>query len=205
MASVSVSTMNRSYLSESPSLRLGKPENFGAILWATRSFYEKYDRPEVRLLCKPEVPGGFVLTWAHTILLISMGDEDRLEFQEKCQSKKWSSKELRQWIKGSRDPLGQGGRRFQKPKDVESALRQLILESRTWDRRYTEVWFHVDEPAIRLESRKYKSQEVAELAAEAVDVLETLQFNIENCLPQLKQLAAWHKKKVKRRATKKRR
>ncbi len=31
---------------------LGKQENFGAILWGTRSFFEKYDRPDVRALCK---------------------------------------------------------------------------------------------------------------------------------------------------------
>ena len=46
---------------------LGKPENFGAILWATRSFFKKYDRPEVRLLCKSEAPGGFVLSWGHML------------------------------------------------------------------------------------------------------------------------------------------
>jgi len=25
---------------------LGKKESFGALLWATRSFYKKYERPE---------------------------------------------------------------------------------------------------------------------------------------------------------------
>ena len=76
----------------------------------------------------------------------------------------------------SRVPQGRGGRRFQKPKDVGTALRQLIHESRTWDRRYHEIWFHPDEPAIRLESGKYKSQEVGELAAEAVDVLLIIEY-----------------------------
>ena len=171
---------------------------------AVEAFWNKYDRPEVRLLCKPEVPGGFVLTWAHMILLISMDDENQLEFQEKCITEEWSSKELHRRVKESREPQGQGGRRFRKPKDVESALRQLILESRTWDRRYTEVWFHVDKPAIRHETGKGKSEIVAELASAAVDELRTLQLNIENCLPQLKQLAAWHKKKKGQRAKKRR-
>jgi hypothetical protein len=63
---------------------LRKPASYADTLWKSRLFWNKYDRPEVRLLCKPEVPGGFVLTWAHIVLLISMDDEDRLEFQEKC-------------------------------------------------------------------------------------------------------------------------
>ena len=61
----------------------------------------------------------------------------------------------------------------------------------------------MDEPAIRLESGKYKSQEVSNLAAEAVDVLETLLFDIKNCLPRLKALKATPKK-TKRRARKRR-
>ena len=177
-------------------------ENYGATLWGTRSFFEKYDRPDVRVLRKPQTAGGFVLAWAHMINLISMDDEDRLEFQEKCLSEEWSSKELRQWIKAYREPQGHGGRRFQKPKDVETALRQLIHESRTWDRRYHEVWFELDEPAIRLEAGKGKSEDVAELAGRAIEILKTIQFDIENCLLPLKQLAAWHKTKKRRRAKK---
>lgn len=103
----------------------------------------------------------------------------------------------------SRVPQGRGGRRFQKPKDVGTALRQLIHESRTWDRRYHEIWFHPDEPAIRLESGKYKSQEVGELAAEAVDVLKTLQADIKEGLLRLKALKA-NPKKTKHRTRKRR-
>ena len=177
---------------------LGKPESFGATLWGTRSFCEKYQRDEVCALCKPEIPGGFVLTWGHAILLISLDDEDRLEFQEDCLNAEWSSKELRRRIKEFREPQGQGGRRFRKPKSVEDAVRQLISESKTWDRRYREVWFHMDKPAIRLETGKYKSKEVSDLAAEAVEILETIQFDIKNCLPRLKALTGKRKKTTRR-------
>jgi len=186
---------------EQLAVALGMRENYGATLWGTRSFFEKYDRPDVRVLRKPQTAGGFVLAWAHMINLISMDDEDRLEFQEKCLSEEWSSKELRQWIKAYREPQGHGGRRFQKPKDVEAALRQLIHESRTWDRRYHEIWFHMDEPAIRLESGKYKSEEVSVLAAAAVEELKTLQSDINEGLLRLKALNTTPKK-TKRRARK---
>ena len=181
---------------------LGKPENFGAILWATRSFYMKYDRPEVRVLCKPQNPGGFVLSWGHMIHLISLDDEDRTRFQEDCLNAEWSCKELHRRIKESRVPQGQGGRHFRKPKSVEDALRQLVNESKTWDRRYHEVWFHMDEPVIRVETGVGKSEELAKLAADAIDILETIQFDIKQCLPRLKQFAAWHEKKKGRRAKK---
>jgi hypothetical protein len=180
---------------------LGKKENSGAILWATRSFYMKYDRPDVHALCKPESPGGFVLSWGHMIHLISLDDEDRTRFQEDCLNAEWSCKELHRRIKESRIPQGQGGRHFRKPKSVEDALRQLVFESKTWDRRYHEVWFELDEPAIQKETRKDKSEEVAELAAEAVKVLKTLQSDIEDCLPRLKALAR-KRKKAGRRAKK---
>ena len=181
---------------------LGKPDNFGAILWGTRSFFKKYDRPDVRALCKPETSGGFVLSWGHMLHLISLDDADRLGFQEDCLNAEWSCKELHRRIKEYREPLGHGGRHFKKPKSVEDALRQLIIESRTWDRRYHEVWFHMDEPAIRVETGMVKSEELAELAADAIYILETIQFDIKQCLPQLKQFAAWHEKKKGRRAKK---
>ncbi len=135
--------------------------------------------------------------------LLSLDDEDRPGFQEDCLNAEWPCKELHRRIKESREPQGQGGRRFQKPKDVETALRQLIHESRTWDRRYNEVWFHMDEPAIRLEAGKYKSDDVAELAAEAVEVLKTLQSDIKEGLLRLKALKTTPKK-TKRRTRKSR-
>ena len=61
----------------------------------------------------------------------------------------------------------------------------------------------MDEPAIRLETGKYKSQEVGELAAEAVDVLETLQTDIKEGLLRLKALKTTPKK-TKQRARKRR-
>jgi len=178
---------------------LGKSASYADTLWKSRLFWNEYDRADVRALSKSETAGGFALSWSHLVLLISLDDDDRLAFQKKCLSEEWSSKELRQRAKESREPQGQGGRRFQKPKDVETALRQLIHESRTWDRRYHEVWFHMDTPAIRMESRKGKSREVAELAAEAFDVLETLQFDIKEALPRLKALTAKQKKVQRRR------
>ena len=135
-------------------------------------------------------------------ILISLDDADRLEFQEDCLNAEWSCKELHRRIKESRDPLGHGGRHFKKPKSVEDALRQLISDSETWDQRYRQVWFNLDDPAIRHETGKGKSEELAELASAAVDELKALQFDIENCLPPLKQLAAWHKTKKRRRAKK---
>jgi len=180
---------------------LGKSDSYADKLWKARSFYGKYDRTDVRLLCKSKVPGDFSLTWAHMVLLISLDDDDRLEVQENCIDKEWSSKELRHRIKEYREPKGQGGRRFRRPKSVEDALRQLIFECRTWDRRYHEVWFHMDTPAIRLETGKRKSQEVAELAAEAVEVLKTLQSDIEEGLLRVKALKTTSKK-TKRRARK---
>ena len=37
---------------------------------------------------------------------------------------------------------------------------------------------------------------------DAIDILETIQFDIKQCLPRLKQFAAWHEKKKGRRAKK---
>jgi hypothetical protein len=177
---------------------LGKSASFADKLWKARLFWNEYERSEVRSLCKPTA-GSFVLTWSHMQSLLSLDDENRTEIQEECLNAEWSSKELHRRVKESRDHPGKGGRRFQKPKDVESALRQLIHESRTWDRRFHEVWFHMDEPAIRLESGRGKSQGVTELAAEAIDVLETLQFDIKEGLSRLKALSATRKKPKRRR------
>jgi len=133
--------------------------------------------------------------------LLSLDDDDRLGFQEDCVNAEWPCKELHRRIKDHREPQGQGGRRFSKPKDVEDALRQLVFECTTWDRRFHEVWFHMDEPAIRLEAGKHKSQEVANLTAEAIEMLETLQSDIKEGLPRLKALKVT-RKKTKRRAKK---
>jgi len=108
---------------------------------------------------------------------------------------------LHRRIKEFREPQGKGGRRFRKPKDVVTALRQLIHESQMWDRRYREVWFQMDDPAIRLEPGKGKFRGVAELAGEAVDVLETLQSDIKEGLLRLNALKSTPKK-MKQRARK---
>ncbi len=180
---------------------LGKSASYADTLWKARLFWNKYERSEVQTLCKTETGDGSPLTWSHMLHLLSLDDDDRLAFQEDCITEGWSCKELHRRIKESREPQGQGGRRFQKPKDVETALRQLIHESRTWDRRYNEVWFHMDEPAIRVQSGKYKSEEVSVLAAEAVEVLKTLQSDIKEGLLRLKALKTTPKK-TKRRARK---
>ena len=180
---------------------LGKSASYADTLWKSRLFWNEYDRSEVRSLCKAETAGNSPLTWSHMLHLLSLDDDDRLAFQEDCVNGEWSCKELHRRIKEHREPQGQGGRRFRKPNDVETALRQLIHESRTWDRRYSEVWFHVDKPAIRLETGKYKSEEVSVLAAEAVEVLKTLQSDIKEGLLRLKALKTTPKK-TKRRARK---
>ena len=179
---------------------LGKPESYADTLWKTRLFWNEYERSEVKSLCKPETKGGFVLSWSHMLHLLSL-DEDRLEFQKDCLNAEWPCKELHRRIKEQREPQGHGGRRFRKPKDVKTALRQLIQESQMWHRRYREVWFSTDEPAIQFETGKYKSQEVAKLAAEAVELLETIQFDIKKGLLCLKALKTTPKK-TKRRARK---
>ena len=197
-------TDNRGYgESHMPTLAeaLGKSASYADTLWKSRLFWNEYDRSEVRSLCKAETAGNSPLTWSHMLHLLSLDDDDRLAFQEDCVNGEWSCKELHRRIKESRVPQGQGGRRFRKPKSVEDALRQLIFECRTWDRRYQEVWFHMDTPAIRLETGKNKSEEVSELAAEAVEILETIQFDIKDCLPRLKALKTTPKK-TKRRARK---
>jgi hypothetical protein len=180
---------------------LGKSASYADTLWKARLFWNKYERSEVRSLCKLKTANGIVLTWSHMLHLLSLGDEDRPGFQNDFLNAEWPCKELHRRVKESREPQGQGGRRFQKPQDVETALRQLIHESRTWDRRYNEVWFHMDEPAIRLETGKYKSEEVSELAAEAVEVLKTLQSDIKEGLLRLQALKTTSKR-TKRRARK---
>ena len=88
-----VPSQNRSYGEsriEQLAVALGKKENFGAILWSTRSFFKKYARPDVHALCKPETPGGFVLSWGHMLHLISLDDADRLGFEEDCLNAEWS-------------------------------------------------------------------------------------------------------------------
>jgi hypothetical protein len=180
---------------------VGKPASYADTLWKARSFFKKYDRSEVRSLCKPGTTNSFVLTWSHMLHLFSLDDDDRPGFQKDCLSDEWSCKELHRRIKEHREPQGQGGRRFRKPESVEDALRQLIFECKTWDRRFHEVWFSMDEPAIRLEAGKYKSQEVANLAAEAIEMLETLQSDIKEGLPRLKALkVAWKKTKRRRQS-----
>ena len=44
------------------------------------------------------------------------------------------------------------------------------------------------EPAIRVETGKGKSEELAKLAADAIETLETIQFDIKECLSQLKRI-----------------
>ena len=63
---------------------------------------------------------------------------------------------------------------------------QLIYESKTWDRRYREIWFHPNRPAIRLEAGKGKSEELAELLRKAVHVLEEMQ-------PDIARMRVWTK------------
>jgi hypothetical protein len=178
---------------------LGKSASYADTLWKSRSFFERYERSEVRSLCKSESTSGFVLRWSHVQSLLSLDEDDRVRMQEACLTEEWSSRELHRRTKELREQPGQGGRRFEKPNDVETALRQLIRESRTWDRRYHEIWFHPDDPAIRLEAGKYKSEEVSVLAAEAVEVLKTLQSDIKEGLLRLKALKTTPKR-TKRRA-----
>ena len=115
---------------------------------------------------------------------------------------KWPSRQLHRRIKEFCEPKGKGGRQFWKPKSVEDALRQLIHESRTWDRRYRQVWFSVDDPAIRLVTGKDKTEDVSERAAEAIEILKTIQFDLKDALLCLKDLAGARKKKGQRHARK---
>jgi len=62
---------------------LGKSASFADKLWNARLFWNKYERSEVRSLCKSSA-GSFVLTWSHMQSLLSLDDENRTEIQDDC-------------------------------------------------------------------------------------------------------------------------
>ncbi len=157
---------------------LGKKATYADTLWKTRVFRKVYTRSEVRSLCKPQGKSSFVITWSHMLALLSLDDKNRSRLQKECVKAEWSSRELHRRVTEFRKPQGKGGRRFRRPKDTETVLRQLFHESRTWDRRYNEAWFHADSPTI--------PQKVTKLAKEAVEVLEKIQSETEKCLELLK-------------------
>jgi len=158
-------------------------------LWTARTFSRVYSRREVRKLSKPS-PTGFKMTWGHVVHLVTFKDdvENRLWFEKHCQENEWSTRELRRQIKDFREPKGKGGRKFEHPENVETALRQLIDESQKWDKRFQEVWFRDDEPAIPSHAKEYRTQKARNLVADAVETLKTLESDIAEALKSLEQL-----------------
>jgi hypothetical protein len=112
--------------------------------------------------------------------LLPLQEADRKELIEKCSDQKWCTRDLRRAIDGYRTRRKQGGRTFQKPADLPTALRQLIDESRQWDRRYHEAWFQADDPAIDADAGTNST--TCELASEAIEMLESLRADIDMCL-----------------------
>lgn len=181
---------------------LEMPRTFADKLWKARVFVQRYSRAEVRDLLKPK-ESGYFLRWSHIVHLLSLDDGDVPDFQEQCLENEWSVKELHNRIKEHRKPQGKGGRRFKRPKDVETALRQLTEETRKWLRQHDKVWFHADEPAIPSEPEKFQSQEVGTLVAQAADVLEMLQFKLKDALLRVKRLKGPKPKTKKKKNVKK--
>lgn len=161
---------------------LGEKASYGDKLWKARNFFEKYTRDEAKALNRPDPDSGYVLTWSHMVHLLSLDDFDRLWFEEDCLNAEWSTRELRQAIADDRGRKGKGGRRFQNPSNTEAALRQLIRESQMWHRRYQEVWFGVEDPAIEFEGRKRLTADIRKVVDEAVESLKILRHDIDQSL-----------------------
>ena len=166
--------------------QLAKTLHFSATrLLQARQFARTYRRAEVREMDKP-TRTGYVLRWAHVIPLMANEDSDeRAKLQEECVEGEWSSRELWRRVKETRAPKSQGGRKFQKPADGETALRQLIEESRDWIARYNEIWFPDGESAMQLP--KTKTRKLTAQASEAAEVLEALADEADRLLKEGKQ------------------
>lgn len=163
---------------------LGRPESFATSLLAMRKFAEVSRRTEVVRLSKP-APSGFQLRWSHFILLLSLPPKQRLAFQRRCIANEWSVRTLHQRIKLKREPRRWGGRRHQRPEDLQTALRQLIDAGQSWRRRCHDVWFHENMPAISSEGVRGAEGRVQELRSEAVSVLKEMRAAIDMALPVL--------------------
>lgn len=178
-------------------LQQSKP--FAQKLWHARRFFEAYERAEVTALAQPIEGSSFVLTWSHMIHLLSLDDADRSAFEEDCIEGEWSCKELLKRIQEYRGQQGSGGRRYQRPRNLVGGLRQLIAESQDWQRRFQEVWFHPDKPAINWDDKAARSAEVSELCREAVDVLEKMQHGIKMRLTEIREYSKKPRTKSRRK------
>ena len=184
---------------ESLAEALQQTKQFSQKLWHARRFFGMYDRSEVRGLAQPIEDSSFVLTWSHMIHLLSLDDADRSSFEEDCIDGEWSCKELLKRIQEFRGQQGSGGRRYQRPRNLAGGLRQLIAECQGWQRRFREVWFHPDNPAINWDDKAARSAEVSELCREAVDVLEKMLHGIKQRLTELREYSKKSKRKTRRK------
>ena len=178
---------------------LGQPKPFADRLWNARRFIAAYDRNEIKALCQPREGSQFRLTRSHMTQLLSLDDSARSRFQRKCIKGEWSTRELIHRIKDYRGRKGKGGRQYQRPATLEDGLRQLTAESEDWRRRFDQVWFPPDHPAIDWDDAAASTVEVAERCRKAVEVLESIQLRIKQRLPELRSHTRPKKKPRRRR------
>jgi len=179
---------------------LGQPNSFTQKLWNARKIVRKYDIARVKQLNRSVQGSKYRLTLSHITHLLSITEPAvRSEFEDDCVREKWSTKELASRIQRYQGQKGHGGRKYQKPAALEDGLRQLIKVSTDWQRRFQRVWFHPDQPAIDLGSKRASTGEVAELCGEAVGVLESIQAGIKRRLPELRSHAGVKKKTGRKR------
>ena len=185
---------------ESLAKALGQPNSFTQKLWNARKIVRRYDIARVKQLNQPVQGSKYRLTLSHITHLLSIIEPAvRSEFEDDCVREKWSTRELASRIQRYQGQKGHGGRKYQKPAALEDGLRQLIKVSTGWKRRFQQVWFHPDQPAIDLGSKRASTGEVAELCREAVEVLESIQAGIKRRLPELRSHTGVKKKTGRKR------
>lgn len=182
---------------ESTAESLGQKASYSDKLVKARKFYELFDRRQVKALNRPTPEMGFVLSWSHLEALLPLEEKDREKLIPMCIEKEWSTRDLRRAIAGYRSPLNRGGRKFQKPADLATALRQLVDESSQWHRRCHEAWFDAADPAISPGARTNKQSR--ELAGEAIEMLKKMQHDIEKSLEILDAIRKGKKKAARKR------
>jgi hypothetical protein len=68
-----------------------------------------------------------------------------------------------------------------------------------WHRRYQEVWFEGDDPAIDLQGRKRLSKDTRELVGQAIESLHEMRNDIEHSLDILNTVRKAKKKSARQR------
>ncbi len=183
---------------------LGEEDKFADDLWNYRSFFNGYERDEVKQFRDRNSSEDFQLSWTHVNCLLTVEDSrTRKQFQNNCLKQRWSTDELRRHINEVQGRKSSGGRKLVPPKTLDAGLAQIIKESEAWIKRHRQVWFHPERPVITMDSKQEFSERLPKQLEEAIESWEDMEWLIKEYLPRLRQMRAWFKKEAARKANQK--